>query len=83
MSKQEIEQKIMKIVKNNLPSEKNIIQLEDEFIADLGFDSIRFMGLFYCLEDEFGIDIVNSENNYLFFSIITVNDMLEVLDTVL
>ena len=50
-----------------------------EFIRDLGYDSISFMGLFLELEEEFKISIISNEKNYLFFSIITVGDLIDAL----
>lgn len=75
-----LKEKVIKIVKDNMiESPKNIITETDELVADLGYDSIRLMGLFYTLEDEFNIQIINSSENYLFFSVETIQDIIDLL----
>ena len=77
-----IDKKIIEVIRENLSEEKNKeieITTEMEFIRDLGYDSISFMGLFLELEEEFKISIISNEKNYLFFSIITVGDLIDAL----
>lgn len=76
------DKKIIEVIRENLSEEKNKeieITTEMEFIRDLGYDSISFMGLFLELEEEFKISIISNEKNYLFFSIITVGDLIDAL----
>ncbi|MFR2794431.1 MAG: acyl carrier protein [Eisenbergiella sp.] len=75
-----LKKKIIEIVKENMiENQEKIIKETDELVGDLGYDSIRFMGLFYTLEDEFDIQIINSVENYLFFSVETVQDLIDLL----
>lgn len=81
---EELFKRVECIIKENMIAEEDIsIKPEDEFFGNLGFDSVKFMGLFYSLEDEFDISIINSAENYLFYSIVTVNDLIDVLQTVI
>lgn len=72
--------KVIKIISENL-LDNNVHEIapDKEFVSDLGFDSIKFMGLFFALEEEFNIEIMNSPDNYKFFSVITVEDIIEIL----
>ncbi|MFR1757639.1 MAG: acyl carrier protein [Thomasclavelia spiroformis] len=75
-----LKKKVIEIVKENMiENQEKIIKETDELVGDLGYDSIRFMGLFYTLEDEFDIQIINSVENYLFFSVETVQDLIDLL----
>lgn len=78
----EHEQIIIKIVGECIKdlNVKHQIEVNDNLMEDLEFDSVRMMGLFYLLEEEFDIDILNGDNNYLFFSIETVRDLVEVIN---
>ncbi|MBU5317322.1 hypothetical protein KQI30_13785 [Clostridium bornimense] len=71
------------IRENTIYDSKTKINLEDEFVGDLGFDSIKFMGLFYSLEEEFNIPIISSNENYIFFSVVTVKDLVDILKKVI
>ena len=81
----EYKDKIMEILQDDVlnGSYTENIKMEDELVADLGLDSVKFMGLFSLMEEEFGVPIISNEKNYIFFSIITVNDLIEAMDTVL
>lgn len=75
-----LKKKVIEIVKENMiENQEKIVKETDELVGDLGYDSIRFMGLFYTLEDEFDIQIINSVENYLFFSVETVQDLIDLL----
>lgn len=76
-----IVEKVIKIVKENMLDEA-FVKPTNKLVADLGYDSVRFMGLLYTLEDEFGIDIINSTENYMFFSVETVQDLIDLLDKI-
>lgn len=81
-----MEKKLIEIVYNNIPTElhgmKKIdeIKLTDELFQDLGYDSISFMGLLLEIEDEWNISIIEGENNYIFFSVSSIQDLLDVLN---
>lgn len=80
---EKFDEKIFTIIRDNMIDEieRGIINYTDEFISDLGFDSIKFMGLFYALEEELNIEIINGNKNYLFFSIETVQDLIDTMKT--
>lgn len=59
------------------------IKMEDELVGDLGLDSIKFMGLFSILEERFEVPIISSDKNYIFFSIITVKDLVDAVQMLL
>lgn len=56
------------------------IELSNSFVADLGFESVRLVGLFYLLEEEFDIQILSGENNHLFFAVETVQDLIDIIE---
>ena len=64
-----IEERIISVIRENMPDRTLNIEKESELICNLGFDSVRLMGMLYSLEEEFQIEIINGENNFLFFSI--------------
>ena len=79
----ELFNRVKGVIKENVLIENDVeITLQDEFFGNLGFDSVKFMGLFYSLEDEFDVSIINSNENYKFYSIVTVGDLVEVLSTI-
>ena len=79
------EKNIIEMIKENFKekiTDSVSIQSETEFIRDLNFDSIAFMELFLLLESELNISIISSEKNYLFFSIVTIKDLLDALNII-
>ena len=78
-----IEERIISVIKENMPDRTLNIEKESELICNLGFDSVRLMGMLYSLEEEFQIEIINGENNFLFFSITNVQDLIDVMNTIL
>ena len=79
-----LEEKILGVIRDSMFDGNTVnIKMDDEFIADLSFDSIKFIGMFYLLEEELGIEIITSEHNYLFYSVTTVRDLLEVLQQII
>lgn len=79
------EKNIIEMIKENFQekiTDSVSIQSETEFIRDLNFDSIAFMELFLLLESELNISIISSEKNYLFFSIVTIKDLLDALNII-
>lgn len=79
----DIKNRIYSVIEDTL-SDKEKIELSEEkkFIEDLEYDSVRFMGMFFALEQEFDIQIISSDKNYMFFSIVTINDLIEAIDSV-
>jgi acyl carrier protein len=78
-----IEERIISVIRENMPDRTLNIEKESELICNLGFDSVRLMGMLYSLEEEFQIEIINGENNFLFFSITNVQDLIDVMNTIL
>ncbi len=79
-------ERVFELIKENLSEEilqSQEIKTTTEFISDLGFESITFMGMFLELEEELGLSIISSDKNYLFFSIITVQDLLDAIEEVM
>ena len=72
-------ERIENIIRENMIDSTIEILDTSKFVCDLGYDSISFMGLFLELEEEFKISIISNEKNYLFFSIITVGDLIDAL----
>ena len=80
---QKITNNVLELVKRNIPEDAGVdlnkFSPDSKLIEELGYDSIRMMGLFFSIEQEFEIDIINSCDNYKFFSIETVNDLIDLL----
>ncbi len=77
------EERIISVIRENMPDRTLNIEKESELICNLGFDSVRLMGMLYSLEEEFQIEIINGENNFLFFSITSVQDLIDVMNSIL
>ena len=56
-----IEQRVKKIVAEQLGKDEAEIKNESSFVNDLGADSLDTVELVMALEDEFGIDIPDEE----------------------
>ena len=56
-----IEQRVKKIVADQLGVELDIIKNESSFVNDLGADSLDTVELVMALEDEFGMEIPDEE----------------------
>jgi acyl carrier protein len=69
----EIEEKIKKIISEQLNVEVSEIKPEASFIEDLGADSLDTVELVMAFEDEFGIEIPDEEAE----KIKTVKDVFE------
>lgn len=61
MSKEELENRLKKIVSEELGVEESKITMESKFIDDLGADSLDTVELVMRLEDEFDCDIPDEE----------------------
>lgn len=79
-------EQVIEILKNNFSDKlSKDIQLDSntEFISDLSFDSISFMELFLTLEEILKCPIISGEYNYLFFSIVTIQDLCDAINKLL
>ena len=81
----DIQQNIMDLIKQNIPEDSafKTTELSNDlkFVSDLGYDSVRMMGLLFFIEQQFDIEIINSPENYKFFSIETIEDLIDLLNT--
>lgn len=68
-----IEQKIIKIVAENLRIDENTISLESKFVDDLAADSLDLVELMMAIEIAFGCDIPDDQAS----KIVTVADAVE------
>ena len=57
----DIEEKIKKIIADTLSVDQSQIVPEASFVDDLGADSLDLTELIMAMEDEFGVDISDSE----------------------
>lgn len=75
----EIELKIKKIVAKELKVDLTSVTNDKKFVADLGADSLDMVELIMCFEDEFGIEILDTNSS----SVSTVQDAINKIDTAL
>ena len=73
MSTDEIFDKVKEIIVEQLNVADNTVTLEASFIDDLGADSLDIVELIMALEEEFDIEIPDSDAE----KIVTVNDVVE------
>ncbi len=68
---------VKKIVVSKLRVDESTIKLESKFIDDLGVDSLDLAQLLMFVEDEFGINIIDT--NY-FQRFITIGDTVKIVE---
>ena len=73
MSTEEIFEKVKEIIVEQLNSQENTITMEASFIDDLGADSLDIVELIMALEEEFDMEIPDTDAE----KIVTVNDVVE------
>ena len=61
MTTEEIQNKVIELVANKLEISKDSVKLETDFKNELGVDSLDYLYIIMDLEDEFMIDIYESE----------------------
>ena len=71
------DEKVKKIIVEQLGVEAEEVTLEAKFIEDLGADSLDTVELIMALEEEFGIEIPDEDAE----KIVTVKDAIEYIKT--
>lgn len=73
----DIEQRVIKVISEQLGVEKEKVQLNSQLIADLGADSLDNVELIMAIEEEFDVEIPDdvAEN------IVTVRDVIKQIET--
>lgn len=71
-----IEQRVIKVISEQLGVEKEKVQLNSQLIADLGADSLDNVELIMAIEEEFDVEIPDdvAEN------IVTVRDVIKQIE---
>jgi acyl carrier protein len=72
MTRQEIVDKVIDLIQDNLSVERAQVEGDASFIDDLGADSLDIVELVVAIESEFGIDIPDDDAE----KISTVNDAI-------
>lgn len=73
MEGEEVFEKIKSIIVEQLGVQEDAVNLDSSFIDDLGADSLDIVELIMALEEEFDIEIPDSDAE----KIVTVNDVVE------
>ncbi|MDO5556475.1 MAG: acyl carrier protein [Clostridia bacterium] len=73
MSSEEIFNKVKEIIVEQLGVAETAITLESSFIDDLGADSLDIVELIMALEEEFDLEIPDSDAE----KVVTVNDVVD------
>ena len=73
----DIEQRVKKIVSEQLGTEEKSLKNESSFINDLGADSLDTVELVMAFEEEFGAEISDSEAE----KILTVGDAIKFIES--
>jgi acyl carrier protein len=61
MNREEARNKVIDIISLQLTIDKEDVNENLDFVSDLGFDSLDFVEITMCLEDEFGITIKDED----------------------
>lgn len=77
MNREEILEKIIKVISNNLYIEEGQIQEEDRIREDIGADSLDKVSLFMDFEAEFNISIPDEDVE----EILTIKEIIDYLET--
>ncbi len=73
MSSEEVFDKVKEIIVEQLGAAESAVTLDASFIDDLGADSLDIVELIMSLEEEFDMEIPDSDAE----KIVTVNDVVE------
>ena len=73
MSTEEVFEKVKAIIVEQLGVAETAVEMEASFIDDLGADSLDIVELVMALEEEFDIEIPDSDAE----KVVTVNDVVE------
>ena len=73
METEEIFEKVKAIIVDQLGVAENSVEMESSFIDDLGADSLDIVELVMALEEEFDIEIPDSDAE----KVVTVGDVVE------
>ena len=73
MNAEEIFDKVREIIIEQLGVQEDAVTLEASFIDDLGADSLDIVELIMALEEEFDLEIPDSDAE----KVVTVNDVVE------
>lgn len=76
MTRQDIYQKLVKIVSQKLQIHENEINEDSSFVDDFGADSLDLVELIMKMEEEFGIEISDEESQ----KILTVKDAIDFIE---
>jgi len=58
---EEIKQKVVSLIAEQLGKSENEVTLDSQFIEDLGADSLDLVELIMSMEDEFGVEIADED----------------------
>ena len=73
MSQEEIFDKVREIIIEQLGVQEDVVTSEASFIDDLGADSLDIVELIMALEEEFDLEIPDSDAE----KVVTVNDVVD------
>jgi len=76
VTRQDIYQKLVKIVSQKLQIHENEINEDSSFVDDFGADSLDLVELIMKMEEEFGIEISDEESQ----KILTVKDAIDFIE---
>jgi len=76
MTRQEIYQKLVKIVSQKLQVHESEVSEDSSFVDDFGADSLDLVELIMKIEEEFGIEISDEESQ----KILTVRDAINFIE---